>query len=147
MLTKVKRLANDAFSALRSGTPIPIRNGSPPAHPGGPRRSCPNIDVAPRLSEVVATFTLVDATPSNTHLVWNEELKTLSLSVAATEERDALWAELAFGHDVNGSNGTARLNGDTLTVRLPRLDVDTLTGLPAWLQPRIEPLPAPLLGI
>jgi hypothetical protein len=130
MLTKVKDLANEALSAFREESRIPIRLGtaSPRARP---QWHCPKLKVVPDLAEVVVTGTITGASPSNTELFWDESLRTLTVRVtlADGQERSAV---LGFTADVDGANGSATLKGETLVARLPRRDVDTFTMLRAW---------------
>jgi len=132
VLTKVKELASEAFGAFLAGTRIPICRDEPFVCPAGQHGRCPKFDVAPQVDQVIVTFRVPGATSSNTKLIWDSRLRTLSLYVASASEAERHRAVLGFAPEVEGSRGAARLTGQTLTVHLPRNDRDTLTGLPAW---------------
>src|SRR4051812_13004562 len=131
MLTRVRQLAADALGMFWDGERIPIRESNTPVRVARGRHTCPKYEIVPRISEVLVSFELPGASSRDTELLWNPQFRTLSLRVhPPAEQNEDLSAVLAFTSDVDGARGHAILKEGTLRVRLPRRDVDTLTGLP-----------------
>ncbi|HKO46129.1 MAG TPA: Hsp20/alpha crystallin family protein [Polyangiaceae bacterium] len=134
MLASVKQLAIGAWSVLWPGHHIPIREGQVAARRDHGAVSCPKYQVLSGMSEVTIRFEVPGATPEATELRWDSALRTLTLEVALPERRGHLTAVLGFTTDVDGAKGKGALKDGMLVVRLPRRDIDTLTGLPELLQ-------------